>query len=211
MVKRSSRIHYCLDGKWMDVSKLYGIVSKSSRRNGKVLGSIAVEIRESKTNPDLLPVRLVFVEDRQAKGYLVVLSTDTSLADEEILRIYGKRWDIEVFFKMCKSYLSLSKEFQGRSYDMMTAHTTIVFMRYIMLALEARNATDYRTVGGFFYDICDEMQDIRFTEALMLLLSLLKQALVVHTVISEEMANRIVNSVFQGLPVFWKQKLQLSA
>ena len=54
---------------------------------------------------------------------------------------------IEVFFKMCKSYLSLSKEFQGRSYDMMTAHTTIVFMRYIMLALEARNSTDHRTVG----------------------------------------------------------------
>ena len=211
MVKNSSKIHYCLNGKWMDVSKLHGIVSKSSGRNGKVIGSITVEIRESKANPDLLPVRLVFVEDRQAKGFLTVLSTDTNLEDEEILRIYGKRWNIEVFFKMCKSYLLLSKEFQGRSYDMMTAHTTIVFMRYIMLALETRNSTDYRTVGGFFYEICDEMQDIRFAEALILLLSLLQQTLAIHPIISEEMANSIVNSVFQGLPTFWKQKLQLSA
>jgi len=65
-----------------------------------------------------------------------VLSTDTSLKDEEIIRIYGKRWDIEVFFKMTKSHLNLAKEFQGRSYDSMVAHTTIVFCRYIMLAIE---------------------------------------------------------------------------
>lgn len=42
-----------------------------------------------------------------------------------------------------------AKEFQGRSYNMMIAHTTIVFMRYAMLALESRNATDDRTIGGF--------------------------------------------------------------
>jgi len=66
------------------------------------------------------------------------------------VRIYGKRWDIEVFFKMCKSYLNLSKEFQGRSYDCMVAHTTIVFTRYIMLALERRNGNDLRTLGELF-------------------------------------------------------------
>ena len=35
------------------------------------------------------------------------LSTDLTLSDEEVVRIYGKRWDIEVFFKMTKSYLCL--------------------------------------------------------------------------------------------------------
>ena len=127
MVKDSSKIHYCLNEQWLDIKKLHSIVSKTAVKNGKILGSITVSIRESKDNPDLLPVKLVFVENRQADGFLTVLSTDTELTEEEILRIYGKRWDIEVFFKMCKSYLSLSKEFQGRSYDMMTAHTTIVF------------------------------------------------------------------------------------
>lgn len=94
---------------------------------------------------------------------------------------------------------------------MMTAHTTIVFMRYIMLALEARNSVDHRTVGGFFYDICDEVKDIRFTEALMLILDLLARTLTAYPVISEEMAAMIINTVFTGLPAIWKQKLQLSA
>jgi len=38
---------------------------------------------------------------------------------------------------MIKSYLKLAKEFQGRSFDMLVAHTTIVFLRYIMIT-EAR-------------------------------------------------------------------------
>ena len=42
-------------------------------------------------------------------------------SEEEIIRIYGKRWDIEVFFKACKSYLNLVKEYRGISYDAMTA------------------------------------------------------------------------------------------
>ena len=33
----------------------------------------------------------------------------------------GKRWNIEVFFKMCKSYLKLGKETRSISYDALTA------------------------------------------------------------------------------------------
>ena len=36
------------------------------------------------------------------KEYLCLISTDTTLDENEIIRIYGKRWDIEVFFKVCK-------------------------------------------------------------------------------------------------------------
>ena len=54
-------------------------------------------------------------------------STDVSLSEEEIIRIYGKRWDIEVFFKTCKSYLHLIKECRSLSYDALTAHVSIVF------------------------------------------------------------------------------------
>lgn len=211
MVKNSSKIHYGYNGEWLDTKKLHSIVKKTCKQNGKVFGSIQVCIRESKDNPDTKAVKLVFVQDRQSNGFLAVLSTDTELSDDEILRIYGKRWDIEVFFKMCKSYLSLSKEFQGRSYDMMTAHTTIVFMRYIMLALEARNSNDHRTVGGFFYQICDEMKDIQFSEALTLILNLLNRALAGSPIISEEQANSILNSFFNDLPPVWKEKLQLCA
>ena len=86
------------------------------------------------------------------------------LPDEEVVRIYGKRWDIEVFFKMTKSYLRLAKEFQGRFDDMMVAHTGIMFTRCLLLAVEARKSRDPRTLGELFYLCCDELDDIRFEE-----------------------------------------------
>jgi len=71
----------------------------------------------------------------EKRKWLAILSTDCSLSDEEIVRIYGMRWKIEIFFKFTKSHLNLAKEFQGRSYDMLISHTTIVFFRYIFFSL----------------------------------------------------------------------------
>lgn len=67
-------------------------------------------------------------------NYKEEISTDTSLSGEEIVKIYGKRWTVEVFFKACKSVLGLSNEFQTRSYDSLIAHSGIVFLRYMMLS-----------------------------------------------------------------------------
>jgi hypothetical protein len=61
------------------------------------------------------------------------------------------RWSIEVFFKSAKSLLKLGSEFQGRSYDMLIAHTTIVFTRYILLEWERRHNQDSRSYGELFY------------------------------------------------------------
>jgi hypothetical protein len=59
------------------------------------------------------------------REWLALLSTNTNISEEEIIRIYGMRWDIEVYFKVCKSFLRLAKEFQGRSYDSMVSHTSV--------------------------------------------------------------------------------------
>ena len=56
-----------------------------------------------------------------------ILSTDNALSEDEIIRIYGMRWNIETFFKASKSMLKLGREFQTRSYDSAVAHTAIVF------------------------------------------------------------------------------------
>ena len=101
-----------------------------------------------------------------------MLSTDTTLSDADIIRIYGKRWDIEVFFKMAKQHLKLAKEIQCRDYDALIAHTSIVFMRYMFLAYQCRIETDHRTFGDLFYFCCDEVRDISFIEALYRILTL---------------------------------------
>lgn len=87
------------------------------------------------------------------------ICTNPDLSEEEIIRIYGKRWQIEVFFKTCKSYLNLVGECHSLSYDALTAHVAIVFARYMMLALEQRKDQDHRTHGEIFFFLIDELPD----------------------------------------------------
>ena len=98
--------------------------------------SVNVEIAHNEFSENI-QAKIVFVRNKNnRKDWIALLSTDTSLSEDEIIALYGKRWDIEPFFKVCKSYLRLEKEFQTRSYDAIVAHTAIVFIRYMMLALE---------------------------------------------------------------------------
>jgi hypothetical protein len=85
------------------------------------------------------------------------------------------RWDIEVFFKCAKSLLRLQNEFQGRSYDLLVSHTTIVFSRYILLAWQHRQSTDARSFGGLFYLLCDEVGSLDWALALQQLLDLIHE------------------------------------
>ena len=46
---------------------------------------------------------------REAKALRVFISTHTELTAQEILNIYAKRWNIEVFFRNCKQKLAFDK------------------------------------------------------------------------------------------------------
>ena len=121
---------------------------------------------------DEVSAKLVFVRDKRKKDWLALLSTDTKLADEDVVRIYGKRWDIEVFFKMVKQHLKLAKEIQCRDFDALIAHTTIVFMRYMFLTYQCRMEKDQRSFGDLFYACCKEVGDISFMQELYRILTL---------------------------------------
>lgn len=66
------------------------------------------------------------------------MCTNPELSEEKVIRIYGKRWQVEVFFKTCKFTLNLIGECRSLSYDVLTSHAAIVFTRYMLLALEQR-------------------------------------------------------------------------
>ena len=122
-----------------------------------------------KKNP--IPAKIVCVRNKaNRKDWLALLCTNPDLSEEEIIRIYGKRWQIEVFFKTCKSMLNLIGECHSLSYDALTAHTAIVFTRYMLLALEQRQNEDQRTLGELFFYLVDEMADITFSRSLCILM-----------------------------------------
>ena len=159
MVKKTSKIFYGYGDRRWDLVTLYHYLQKR-RGRAKILASVIVTLKDD------VKAKIVFVRDRRKKDWLALLSTDIHLPNEEIVRIYGKRWDIEVFFKMAKQHLKLAKEIQSRDFDALIAHTTIVFMRYMFLAYRCRLETDERTFGDLFYACCDELRDISFVEAL---------------------------------------------
>ena len=175
MLKAMKTVTYLVQGKRLTLPQIYATVKKR-RGRAKILASVLVEVGQNEQGQGV-PAKIVFVRDRnRSKQWLALLCTDTTLSDEEVIRLYGKRWDIEVFFKVLKSQLRLARELQGRSYDAMVAHTTIVFTRYILLSVETRNELDPRTLGSLFLAMCDEMTDLRYVEAIALLLQLLAQA-----------------------------------
>lgn len=165
MVKNTPKIYYNYKGERVDIKTIYRRLKKR-RGKAKILANANVELKDG------LTAKLVFVRDKRKKDWLAILSTNTMLSDEDIIRIYGKRWDIEVFFKMAKQHLKLAKEIQCRDFDALIAHTTIVFMRYMFLAYQSRIQTDHRTFGELFYACCDEVKDISFIEALHRILTL---------------------------------------
>jgi hypothetical protein len=165
MVKNSPRIYYTFNGQSLDLKAIYRRLKKR-RGRAKILASAHVMLKET------VAAKLVFVRDKRKKDWLALLSTDTNLADDEIVRIYGKRWDIEVFFKMAKQHLKLAKEIQCRDFDALVAHTSIVFMRYMFLAYQCRMQTDHRTFGDLFYTCCEEVADISFIQAIYRILTL---------------------------------------
>ena len=100
-----------------------------------------------------------------------MISTDIDLTEEEIIELYGKRWDIEPYHKVLKSTLKLEKEFQFRSFDAIVAHAALVVARYTFLAVQSRENIDERSIGELFWFTCDELKDISFSESFELLIS----------------------------------------
>ena len=142
---------------------------------------------------------------------LGLISTDLTLSEEEIIQTYGKRWNIEVFFKMCKSYLKLGKETRSISYDALTAHTAIVFARYMMLALEQRRNMDERSLGELFYLTMDELEDLHYLDALASLLSLLMDCAKEAEILDEEQVNQLLDLFMAKLPDLWGKCLKQCA
>lgn len=164
MVKQLKQ-RYTYNGKQYKLQELKKFVCFDGARN--IFGSLVVTTKTG------IPVKIVFVRNRNKKSEcLYILSTDASLSDAEIVRIYGNRWSIECFFKSSKSFLKLGTEFQSHNYGAMVSHTAIVFTRYIILEWIRRNQNDQKTFGELFYMFCDDIQDMDLTDALQSLMAL---------------------------------------
>ena len=154
---------YEYQGRELTLRQLYAILPKKAK--AQIFGSLLVKSKSG------VALKIVFVRNRSKRSeWIGLLTTDVALDEKEIVRIYGMRWSIEPFHKAIKSLFKPENEFEGRSYDMMISHTTIVFSRYLILEPERRNTNDNRTFGGMFYLFCDEVRDMDLKTALQQLM-----------------------------------------
>ena len=107
------------------------------------------------------------------KDWIALISTDLDISEEEIIRRYGARWNIEVYFKTCKQYLKLLRECNSSSFDAFTCHLSIVAVRYMILSVSQRSNSDDRTIGELFWIITAEVAEITYNHSLCLILQAL--------------------------------------
>jgi hypothetical protein len=158
---------------------------------------------------DPVPAKIVYVSNKaNRKDWLAFICTNTSLPEEEIIRIYGKRWQIEVFFKTCKSMLNLIGECHSLSYDALTAHVAIVFTRYMLLAMEQRKNEDYRTLGELFFYLVDEMEDVTFIRSIGILMTAMILSLQSILRLTEEQIIMFLDDFESRLPDYLRNALQ---
>ena len=197
MVKKSSKVKYGYQGKALNIKEIY---SQNKKRRGcsKYLLSVEVTVGE-----EAIPAKIVCVRNKsKKKDWLAIISTDIGLSEEEIIRIYGKRWDIEVFFKSCKSYLHLVKECRSLSYDALTAHVSIVFTRYMMLSVAQRRNEDDKTICELFFCLLDELDDITFSQSMRIIIDALMDTVMEYFHITEQQLEEFTASFIQRLPKY---------
>ena len=207
MVKKSAKMFFRYQGSDMPLTKIY-TQNKKRRGRSRYLLSVIVEVMKDGMS---IPAKVVYVRNRNnRKEYLCLISTDTGMSGEEIIRIYGKRWAIEVFFKVCKSYLHLSKECHSLSYDALTAHTAVVFTRYMMLSVEERYTIDERSWGELFFYFSDELADITWIRAFYLMLDTFMNILSDRLSLTEKVLNELMDAFISSIPFELKCNLKIA-
>ncbi len=207
MVKKTPKMFFHYNGTDISLPEIYK-QNKKRRGKSRFLLSVMVDvIKDGKT----IPAKVVYVRNKNnRKEYLCIISTDITIDEDEIIRIYGKRWDIEVFFKVCKSYLRLSKECNSLSYDAMTAHVAVIFTRYMMLSVENRESKDERSLGELFLYFSDELSDITWIQAFQVMLQMFSKLLSNDCELSEDKISELTDAFMNTIPSALKERLKVA-
>lgn len=209
MIRKSSKINYIYKGEKQNIKQIFK-AGRKRRGRSKWLLSIDVEMRatDSKNVEHTIPAKIVCLRNRSnKKDWIAIISTNTDLNETDIIRLYGKRFSIECFFKACKSHLRLGKECHGLSYDALTAHVALVFTRYMLLSVERRKSTDERSICEILYVLADELADITFNESLRLIVDAMLATMMEQFKLTDEQINEFVDQFMSRLPKHLQEPL----
>jgi len=109
-------------------------------------------------------IKLFFSRKGRRGKWKTILSTNTNLSFQAMLKIYAIRWTIEVFFKESKQLLGLGKE-QANDFDAQIAAVTLVMMQHILISIRHR-FDNYESKGEIFRQNMGEVFRKRLSDRL---------------------------------------------
>ena len=90
----------------------------------------------------------------------------------------------------------------------MTAHVSIVFARYMMLAVTQRCNTDDKTICELFFRLMDELDDITFSQSMRIIIDALMGVVMEYFHITEQQLEKLTASFVQRLPKYMQKALE---
>ena len=189
MLKVSNNL-YRYKGKLYKLEALYALVKPFLRREND-FATLGVQLRDG------TPFSITFVLDKRNKrDWLAIGTTDLSLVPQQVVSLYARRWNIEVFFKTVKSCLGFARECQSRSFDAIVCSVAVVFTRHMILTWLKIGLPVPETDGQLFFRLFEEMRECTLSEALEIVL----REIVTRFVDYDDPLNITLRQFFDAMP-----------
>jgi hypothetical protein len=164
MVKRD-RQKYLYEGNYYTIKGLHRLSGKMRKDpiTDVKFKSIIVSLsdkRKHHSNESIKPlgeVRMCFYRYPNCKKYKVIITTDTKLAELEVLSLYLQRWAIEVLFKDLKQHFGYDQS-KSSKYAPQIADLTIRCVFYTMFCYLKDNS-EGKSTEQIMFEFYREMQE----------------------------------------------------
>jgi len=91
-LKKTTKIKYLVNG---EKRTLVQIFSSLKKRRGTSKYLLSVPVKVYNKEDEIIDARKVYVRDRNKRTeWIAIISTDMNLSEEEVIQLYGRRWDI---------------------------------------------------------------------------------------------------------------------
>ena len=123
------------------IVKAHNLIKNPSEYNKQTIGNAATYIKEINFNEDgeIITKSLSIDEERIKQeelydGYYLIVTSETKLSNEEIIKIYRGLWEIEETFSIYKGILKVRPVF-SKTKDGIEAHLLVCFTAILILRL----------------------------------------------------------------------------
>ena len=169
IVKKGNAYSYVFNKKSMTIHDVYRSLKNKRRGKAKIICSCIITLQD--TDGNSIPAKIVFVRDRNTHDWIPILSTDITLSDERIVKLYSLRWNIEVMFRDFKQFLNFEHGCQSTNYDSLVAYLSILQTVHTYIVLQKRASIDTRSFGELFRCCIEEIKQRSFEDAFMIVIS----------------------------------------